>query len=216
MKKHWFSIFGVILVGLFVFLWIWHSPSGVKITNQEIDTYLKIIDKIPFPPEVKNDTLASLRAWGKSDDGQPVYMLNLIKNYEKVRHYPGAPDFNGTPVESNLIYEKKGIPLLLKYHSYPIYLARPPQGKNIVGINPKTNDISEILIVRYPNRRAFFAFLADPEYGPILPYKLMASDLDLVPYTIDAIVPDLRLIVGGIFLVLFLTVGWIRAASREL
>jgi hypothetical protein len=39
--------------------------------------------------------------------------------------------------------------------------------------------------------------------------------LDLVPYTIDAIVPDLRLIVGGIFLVLFLTVGWIRAASRE-
>lgn len=107
MKKHWFSIFGLILVGLFVFLWNWHSPSWVKMTDQEIETYMKSIEKIPFPPEIKNDTLASLRAWGKSDNGQSVYMLNLIKNYDKVRQYPGAPEFKGTPEESNLLYEKK-------------------------------------------------------------------------------------------------------------
>lgn len=214
MKKYGMLILGLFIVGLFVCFWFWHSPLTGKITKEETNRYLEAIDKIPWPPGVKQEALIRLRIWAETDDGKPVYMLNLMRNYDKLRPYPGAPDFHGTPLESNKIYEKKGVPLLLKYHSYPTLFLRPPQGKNIVGFDPVMNDLSEILIVRYPNRRAFLAFLADPNYGPIMPYKLMAVELNLIPFTGEAFIPDLRLIVGGILLILFLAIGWRRAAVR--
>jgi hypothetical protein len=46
------------------------------------------------------------------------------------------------------------------------------------------------------------------------PYKFMALEIDLVPISGDMLVPDLRLIVGGSLLVLFLAVNWLRAARH--
>src|SRR5262249_44702799 len=54
---------------------------------------------------------------------------------------------------------------------------------------------SRVAVVRYRNRRAFLSLLADPAYGPLVPYKFMALELVLVPVSAGVVVPDLRLLV---------------------
>jgi hypothetical protein len=68
------------------------------------------------------------------------------------------------------------------------------------------------LLVRYPSRRAFLSLVADPAYGPIEPYKTMALKVVLTPVSGNRVTPDMRAVVGGALLCLFLAVGWIRAA----
>jgi hypothetical protein len=72
-----------------------------------------------------------------------------------------------------------------------------------------------VVVCRYPSRRTFLKLASDPSYAPMEPYKFMALEIDLVPISGDMLVPDLRLIVGGSLLVLFLAVNWLRAARHE-
>jgi hypothetical protein len=211
MKRHKLEI---ILVGLFLAFWFCHSPIADKLTKDEINRYLTTIEKNALPPDEKAEILTRLRAWAEADDGKPVFMLNLLRNYSQMRHYPGTPDFRGSPEESNTFYESKAIPLLFKRFSYPMILG-VTQGKNIIGSDPALNDWSEVLVVRYRNRRAFLSLLADPAYGPVMPYKLMAAQLNLTPLSGKMVVPDMRWVVGGVILVIFLAAGWIRAARKK-
>jgi hypothetical protein len=43
----------------------------------------------------------------------------------------------------------------------------------------------------------------------------MSLDIDLVPVSGDVVVPDLRIVVGGSLLALFLAVNWFRAVQRN-
>ena len=54
--------------------------------------------------------------------------------------------------------------------------------------------------------------LSDPAYAPMEPYKFIALEMDLVPVSGDKVIPDLRWLVGGGLVFIFLVVGWIRAA----
>lgn len=47
------------------------------------------------------------------------------------------------------------------------------------------------------------------------PYKFMALEIDLVLVSGDMIVPDLRWLVGGVLVIIFLLVGWVRAARSR-
>ena len=42
-------IFGVVLLGLFLAFWFWHSPIRGKLTREEIDRYLGAAEKLPLP-----------------------------------------------------------------------------------------------------------------------------------------------------------------------
>ena len=77
------------------------------------------------------------------------------------------------------------------------------------------DDWSRILVVRYPSRRAFFRLVSDPEYLKFMPYKLAALKLALVPVSAQVVTPDLRLALGGLLLVVFLAVGWVRSARSS-
>jgi hypothetical protein len=46
------------------------------------------------------------------------------------------------------------------------------------------------------------------------PYKFIALEIDPVPVSGDMVIPDLRWLVGGGLVVIFLLVGWVRAARR--
>jgi len=63
-----------------------------------------------------------------------------------------------------------------------------------------------------PSRRTFLKLISHPTYAPLAPYKLMAVELDLVPVSSGAVVPDLRWLVAGGFAIVFLLVGWMRLA----
>src|SRR5262249_16943023 len=164
-------IFGGALLALFLGFWFWHSPARRKLIWEETDRYLAAAEKLPLPEEGKAAALARLRAWAESDDGKPVYMLNLMRFHPRLRRFTGAPDFQGTPEQANELYEKAALRLLLRRAGYPLVGGRP-QANALVEVPPALDGWSRVVVVRYPNRRAFLSLLADPAYAPLAPYKL--------------------------------------------
>lgn len=206
-------VFGALCATLFVALYVWQTPGvlGGALTPADIERYVTRIETLNVPAEDKAQAIARIRAWAAADDGQPVYNLNLMRYYQALRHYPGTPDFQGTPKESNAHYESIAKQILLKSGSYPLFGGQT-QGRNLLNAPAQLDNWDRVLVVRYRNRRAFLDLLTDPAYGPILPYKLMSLEVVLVPVRGDLVVPDLRWLAGSLLLITFLGVGWLRAA----
>ena len=206
---------GAVLLGIFLVFWLWRHlwMLGGKLTPDEVDLLLSAIERqIPLPPQEQAQLLARLRAWAEADDGKPVYMFSFMRFYPQLRRLPGSVDFTGTPEAANRLYEKKVTPLLFKHRGYPV-VGGTTQGRNLMAEEPVLDDWSRALVVRYPSRRDFLHFMADPAYGPLEPYKAMALKVVLVPVSGDVVLPDLRLIVGAGLLMLFLVAGWMRAVA---
>lgn len=205
---------GAALLAAFAAFWRWHSPRAKPLTKEEIDHYLEIISKIPMPGDENERLVARLRAWAEADDGKQVFMLNMIRFFPELRSFPGAPEFQGTPQESNAYYEKRLASLWLRNASYP-RLGGAVQGQNLIETHRGDQPWSAAKVVRCPSRRIFLRLLSDPSYAPLEPYKLMSMELDLVAVSADQQIPDARWVVGGGFLALFLAAGWARAALRR-
>jgi hypothetical protein len=207
----WFElIFAVVLVILYLGFLGWHSQGGGKLTQAEIDRYVAIIEKLPLPEKAVQAFIANLRPWAEADDGKPVYMFNLIHFFPKLQPFPGAPEFKGTPEQANAHYEKSLIWLWLSHASYPTFIGAP-QAKSLINMQPERT-WGNMTVVRYPNRRTFLKLISHPTYAPLAPYKFIALDLDLVPVSTGTVVPDLRWLVGGGFVIVFLLVEWVRPA----
>src|SRR5205814_5275914 len=122
----WFElILAAALMVLYVAFWAWHSQGARKLTQEEIDQYLAIIEKLPLPEKGVQAFTACLRPWAEADDGKPVYMFNLINFFPRLQTFPGAPEFKGTPEEANAHYEKSLIWLWLSHASYPTFIGAP-------------------------------------------------------------------------------------------
>jgi hypothetical protein len=207
----WFElILAATLVVLYVAFWAWHSQGAGKLTQEEIDQCIAIIEKLPLPEEAVQAFIANVRPWAEADDGKPVYMFNLIHFFPKLQPFPGAPDFTGTPEQANAHYEKSLMWLWLSHASYPTFIGAP-QARNLINMQPERT-WGNMTVVRYPSRRTFLKLISHPTYAPLAPYKFIAVELDLVPVSSGTVVPDLRWLVGGAFAIVFLLIGWVRAA----
>ena len=207
----WFElILAAVLVILYVAFWVWHSQGGGKLTQVEIDKYVARIEKLPLPEKAVKTFIARLRLWAEADDGKPVYMFNLINFFPKLRTFPGAPKFKGTPGQANAHYEKGLTWLWLSHASYPTFIG-VPQTRNLIDMEPERN-WGNMTVVRYPNRRTFLKLISHPDYAPLAGYKFIAVELDLVPVSRRMIIPDLRWLVASGLAIVFLVVGWIHAA----
>ena len=206
----WFElILAAALVVLYVAFWAWHSQGAGKLTQAEIDRYLAMIEKLPLPEKGIQAFIDRLRSWAEADDGKPVYMFNLMHFFSRVRTFPGAPEFKGTPEQANAHYEKSLIWLWLSHASYPTFIGAP-QAKNLINMEPERT-WGNMTVVRYPSRRTFLELISHPAYAPLAPYKFIAVELDLVPVSRGTVVPDLRWLIAGGFVIVFLLVGWVRA-----
>ncbi len=206
----WSELILAVVIILYVAFWAWHSQGAGKLTQAEIDRYLEMIEKLPLPEKGIQAFIARLRSWAEADDGKPVYMFNLMHFFSRVRTFPGAPEFKGTPEEANAHYERSLIWLWLSHASYPTFIG-VPQAQNLLNIQPERT-WSNMTVVRYPSRRTFLKLISHPAYAPLAPYKLIAVELDLVPVSTGIVIPDLRWLVGGGFAIVLLLVLWIRAA----
>jgi hypothetical protein len=207
----WFELtLAAVFVTLYLAFWAWHSQGAGKLTQAEVDQYVAIIEKLPLPEKAVQAFIARLRPWAEADDGKPVYMFNLIHFFPKLQTFPGAPEFKGTPEQANARYEKSLIWLWLSHASYPTFIGSP-QVKNLINIQPERT-WGNMTVVRYPSRRTFLKLISHPNYAPLAPYKFIAVELDLAPVSSGMIVPDLRWLVGGGFVIVFLLVEWIRPA----
>jgi len=197
-------------------VWIWQNPGFISgpLKTDEIERYTQNLENLPLPVEERAEFVATFRNWMETDDGQPVYVLNLMRYYPELRHFPGSPAIDITPQQSNSHYEQVVMPSLFKVGGYPAY-AGSVDSKNLLGRGAGLDDWSRVLLVRYPSRRAFMNLVADPGYALIAPYKLMALKTMLTPTKVEMLVPPPSLILGGLLMVLFLAVGWWRAARRS-
>lgn len=205
-------ILGATLVALFLLFSGWHSQWGGTLTPQEIDEYMAKIEQLPLPAEEIEAICSRIRPWAEADDGRPVFMFNMIHFFPELRTFPGAPTWDGTPAEANKHYEDSITALWLSHASYPIFNGSA-QSQNLINMVPERG-WDHATVARYPNRRTFLKLLADPSYGPMEPFKFIALELDLMPVAGELVVPDLRLIVGGLLGFVFMLVGWWRASRR--
>jgi hypothetical protein len=203
-----------LLIALFIMVWVWQNPGMIRgrLGATEIAQLMSQVEKLPFPDGERPELYRRLRTWLEGDDGKPFYMLNLMRYYPELRRLPDAPDFKGTPQESNARYEAATRSMLLRIGGYPLF-AGTPHGKNILEHDPALDDWSRLLLVRYPSRRAFMKLLTDPAYAEIEPYKVMALQVVLTPTAAELVVPNVAWSVAGVLLVVFLAVGWARAAG---
>jgi uncharacterized protein (DUF1330 family) len=102
-----------------------------------------------------------LKRFLQEDDGQPVVMLNLLRF---------KPDGGA---ERYAEYAQAIIPFLNKVGGEVVYLgdAATPLVQPEHG-----NDWDAVLLVRYPNRQAFSAMVADPDYQQITHLRTEALD----------------------------------------
>ncbi|WP_027006088.1 DUF1330 domain-containing protein [Conexibacter woesei] len=102
-----------------------------------------------------------LKRFLQEDDGQPVVMLNLLRF---------KPD---SGAERYAEYASAIIPHLNRVGGEVVYLgdAATPL------VNPDTDTTWDaVLLVRYPNRQAFSAMVADPDYQQITHIRTEALD----------------------------------------
>ena len=209
------AVFCAIFIGALAF---WGDWAGGKMTHQEVDDYLEVIDtNLDWPEPMRSYMMESLREWGYADDGKELMMLNMMRYHDKLLDYPGAiKDFEGTPKESNYAYELGTKEILLYQGGYPVAWGEVTLDRNVARADDAAanTDWNRVGFARYPNRRGFFRLMADPEYGVQSAYKLMGAHTNLIPMTPQWVVPDLRLITGLVLLILFFAIGWIRAELR--
>jgi len=94
--------------------------SARKLSQADVARYIGILERdLPPALEDREEFISRLRAWAENDDGRPVYMLNLMRFFDQLRPFPGAP-VTGTPRDANAHYETSLAPMLLRRGGYPI------------------------------------------------------------------------------------------------
>lgn len=214
------TVLGVMLVVVFFAVSTWQSAA--KLSPGEVDHHIRVLDE-KLPPEMEGRTefLSRLRAWAENDDGQPIYMLNLMRFFNQLKSLPGGPT-SGTPEEANAHYEEAAKPMLFKNGAYPI-VAGVTTGirggqrseSNLMVYQGELDSWDRVLVVRYPGRRTFLELVSSPDYLKVMPYKLASLQVVLTPVSGELVIPDLRWMAGGGGLAIFLLIGWIRAVRRS-
>jgi hypothetical protein len=198
--------------------------SARKLSQADVDRYIGILER-DLPPELEDreEFISRLRAWAEDDDGRPVYMLNLMRFFDQLRPFPGAP-VSGTPKDANAHYETSVVPMLLRRGGYPILAGSvtkisaakagggQDRASNLMVYRPDLDDWDRVLVVRYPGRRTFLDLVTDPRYLEVMPYKLSSLEVVLTPVSGQLVIPDARWIAGAAGLANLLLAGWIRTA----
>ncbi len=215
MKKHRFEIvLGAVFIALFAGFFLWQTPALWRgaLTRADVDRYAAELEKhIVQPPAEKAAFIARVREWAASDNGKPVLMVNLMRYRDRLGALPPTLEFKGSPLEANAHYERLVAPLALKRGEYPL-LGGGTQARSLIPAEGAADRFDRVVVMRAPSRRAFIEFMADPAYGPTVPYKFAATEVALIPIDAELYVPDLRWLVGGLLLTVYLLIGWRRAA----
>jgi hypothetical protein len=139
--KPWTTSISIGVVFFFSLLY-WYQWSAHTLSGDEIDTYLSKIEAQTQTPGGRHDMVA-LRGFLESDDGHPIYTINLYK-FHKQAAYPAESGFTGTGEQAYDRFSKVMISLMAERGSHPIY------GSSWVDTS---SDWDRIVVVRYRSRR---------------------------------------------------------------
>jgi catechol 2,3-dioxygenase-like lactoylglutathione lyase family enzyme/uncharacterized protein (DUF1330 family) len=206
----------VVFAAVFLGFTLWQTPSlwNSPLSAEDIEHYTAELEQhTVLPPDEKAAFIARVREWAAADDGRPVLLVNMMRYRDTLGELPAGIEFEGTPEEANDYYEQLVTPLALKRGEYPL-IGGDAQATSLTASDAENaNQWERVVVMRAPSRRAFIEFMADPAYGPTIPYKMAAMDVVLIPVDSQIVVPDLRWLLGGFLLIAFLFICWRRSAS---
>jgi len=206
------GVFALLFLALLLWQtpWLWNSP----LSAEDIDGYAAALQEhVVMPDAEKAIFIQRMRDWAAKDDGRPVLMVNLMRYRDQLGELPAGMSFDGTPGEANQYYEKIVAPLALKRGEYPL-IGGDAQSTSLLNSSVDKVDWDRVVIMRAPSRRAFIEFMADPAYGPAVPYKFAAEDVVLIPIDAQMAIQDLRWVFGGLLLSLFFLIMWRRTVGK--
>ena len=81
------------------------KPISRPIGSAEQAVYREALGRLPVPATDRDALIAATAGFMAADDGQPVYMLNLMRFHDQLRPWPGVNIEAASPQEANTYYE---------------------------------------------------------------------------------------------------------------
>lgn len=187
-----------ILASVLVLTWIavairYYGPAD-PLTETEIDAYMARVQHMFMTVIVPDDSgveidpaeglakaLGELRAFAESDDGKPIYMVNMMKWRQQPLFPPGV-DFDGDVVAADGEYNKLLFSNLARNASHTAFIGHALPNALNYGTGTANDHWGDVGIFRYASRRDFFEMIASEDYRNIVYFKLAAmGQVALVP-----------------------------------
>lgn len=188
----------------------WHDGNGKPMTKQEVDEWISKLQAtvnkdtvgLDLPPQV----LEKYRQFGYNDDGQPFYMLNLMRRWEKPMYPPGFNDPASTLAEAKHRYVTAIKRILRKNGNYFSvdhgYTDPEAMSAFSTGEIPKYDDF---YLIRYKSRRDWFKLTTDSNYADAVVNKFAADkDTVLIPITTGKVMDIKQIALFSTIVLIFL------------
>lgn len=170
-------------------LMYWYQWSGSPLGQAEIESYIGRIKAQEHEPGGRHD-LTALRTFLESDDGQPIYTVNLYEFHDVAVYREGSP-FTGTGTEAYDRFSEVMLKLMAVRASHPVF------GSNWA--DTSSSEWDRIVVVRYRSRRDLVELFATNEFAAASLHKWASIR------THDRMLVKALHIPGGEWLILMLT-----------
>lgn len=166
-----------IITLIFIVFLTWHGAFDRPLDQAEVDEFMTKYHAADLGTDTNKE---DLREFLESDDGKPVYMINVIKNYDQPRltdeMLEKGMTTDMTAEEVLADYTGFVFPYLIKNGSYPIYTGTALlDSQEVWGIENAT-EWSSGGIIRYKNRRTMMEMVTDPAFAQFHDSKIAAIE----------------------------------------
>ncbi|MGB0922574.1 MAG: hypothetical protein ACPG06_09645 [Alphaproteobacteria bacterium] len=189
----------IVLVVIYGGFWFWFNGSAGKLSTVEIANYM---EQIEARPDADAQRVETLRALMESDDGKPIYVLNLIKMAETPKPVEGLGAGATAEEALNRYMQDHMLPEMLKRGSMPVAMGQAVGGYiDMLGVE-KDEGWTTFGIVRYRSRRDMLDIAMLPGFRNAHKYKFAAMDKTFAfpthptMITPNHIVPLLLMLIG--------------------
>lgn len=148
-------------VVIFIASMTWYQWSAHPLTDSEVDSYMATIEAQRQKPGARHDLLA-LRNFLASDDGKPIYTVNLYQ-FHAIANYADQSEFSGSGRDAYDRFSKVMIKLMIQRGSHPIFGSQWTHGVN--------SQWDRIVIIRYRSRRDLVDLFATDAFADASQHK---------------------------------------------
>lgn len=140
---------------IFIAAMNWYQWSAPPLSASEVDGYMATIEAQSQKPGARHD-FSALRNFLASDDGKPIYTINLYQ-FNEIANYPDKSQYSGSGLEAYDRFSDVMVKLMTKRGSHPVFGSSWTHGVN--------NQWDRIVIVRYRSRRDLADLFATDDFA---------------------------------------------------
>lgn len=147
--------------GTFLAMMYWYQWSSSPLRQEDIARYLGQIEAQTHEPGGRHD-MQALRSFLESDDGKPVYTVNMYE-FNTTADYPDGSPFSGTGTEAFERFSSVMIKLMAARGSHPVFGSTWADSAN--------SEWDRIVVVRYRSRRDLADLFATDAFAEASQHK---------------------------------------------